>query len=310
MDLNGDSHVDLVSGSFGGYPQWIACSEEGLGGPEFLRDKEDNLVLINKFWNRETEEWDQVDPDSEGHCTSVALVDWESDGDFDLVLGDYHSGELFLRVNEGTPTEPAFGTTNQPIKVGRIRAVVDGGVATPRIADWNGDGQFDIVVGGITGGVFLLQNSGSAGAPQFDEMKALIEPLPGKSGSKQPKRVDATSDWQPVAPGSSFHVEVVDYDRDGDLDLLVGARCKWQTAPQKVLTPELEQRLDEIEKESSEVMKEIRALRGMSDEEQAAKSKEKDRNLTGRYNKLGVERREIIDDRSEIGDFIWLFRQK
>ena len=310
MDLNGDGHVDMVSGSYGGYPEWTAGSEKGLGVPEFLRDKEGGLLLINKFWNLETEKWDEVDPDNSGHCTSAAVVDWDNDGDFDVILGDYRNGELFLRVNEGTATEPAFATQNQPIMIGKKKAIFDGGVAAPRIADWNGDGQFDVIVGTITGGVYLMQNSGSVDSPKFEEKKTLVVPLPGESHAKMAKRVDATSDWQPVAPGSSFHVEVVDYDRDGDLDLLVGSQCEYQAAPQKVQTPETKQRLAEIEVEIEELTGELDDLSASNRKQEDPDYREKRGDVIDKLNSTRVEQRKLIDDQSEIGDFIWLFRRK
>lgn len=275
-------------------------------------DKDDKLIVINKFWNHDTEAWDELDSDKDyGHCTSVAVVDWENDGDLDLLLGDYRAGDIFLRINEGTATKPDFATENTKIMVGESSAVLKGGVGTPRIADWNGDGLFDIVCGGINGGVYLLQNTGSEKSPRFDEWKTLIEPFPGRGEPKVVKRVESTEDMQPVGPGSSFHIEVVDYDKDGDLDLLVGGRCKWKAGPGVEQTPEVVERLKEISKLSDEVANEMDDLRNGKTKQEIneLRKSEEYRSLSNQQTSLRTERRKLMEDGSETGDFIWLFRR-
>ena len=314
MDLNGDDQVDFLTGSFCGVPRWIPGNEDGFGTPAAIRDKDGDLVLINKFWNFETEEWDKVDSDGpKGLGTSVAAVDWDNDGDLDLVLGSYSSGNLYLRINEGTATKPAFATANSFVKAGGKPAVIEGGISTPRIADWNGDGLFDIVVGGITGGVFLFENSGSAEAPRFDAMTTLIKPLPGDSHAKKSKWVPATEDFQPTAPGSSFHIEIVDYDSDGDLDILTGARCEWQASPKKVKTAETEKLAQQLKEKAADLMVEMKELTKDAEsrqEKDEIRDSKKYQALLAKYNQSWDERSELLDDGSEEGDFTWLFRRK
>ena len=238
VDLNGDGTKDALFGSFSGVPQWSA---RGAGGFEELSElvgKDGNAVLISEFWNFETEEWDETKrTGTEGHLSSVAAVDWDNDGDQDFLLGGYRSGQLFLSINVGSSTEPNYAETNQVIQAGGEAVAFEFGMGTPRVADWNGDGLFDILIGTIYGGVYLLENVGSEGSPQFDGIEILVAPLPGEAGSKQVKMVEAV-DGQPIGPGSSYHIEVVDYDRDGDLDLLMGARYKWLTGPLREPTAE------------------------------------------------------------------------
>ena len=73
----------------------------------------------------------------------------------DLLLGCYRNGGLYLRLNEGSPAEMKFAATNQPVKVGNEPVVFEGGIGAPRIADWDNDGLFDILIGTIYGGSCL-----------------------------------------------------------------------------------------------------------------------------------------------------------
>ena len=314
MDLNGDDQIDFLTGSFCGVPRWLPRSEDGFGEPTAIRDKDGDLVLINKFWNFETEEWDEADHDNpKGLGTSVAAVDWDNDGDLDLILGSYDSGNLYLRINEGTATKPAFATANSFVKAGGKPAVIKGGISTPRIADWNGDGLFDIVVGGITGGIFLFENSGSAESPRFDKLTTLVKPLPGEGHAKKPKPVPSTEDFQPTAPGSSFHIEVVDYDADGDLDLLTGACCEWQASPLKVQTEDTKKRIKQLTKEIHELssqMSELMKDASSREEKDEIRDSEEYDALSLKSSKLRAKRLDLSDDGSVDGDFIWLFRRK
>jgi len=81
----------------------------------------------------------------------VTPVDWESDGDLDLLIRSF-GGELFLRVNEGTRSKPVYGTESVQIEVdGKPLKVY--AHANPVVADWNADGVWDLVVSSGDGSV-------------------------------------------------------------------------------------------------------------------------------------------------------------
>jgi hypothetical protein len=80
------------------------------------------------------------------------------------------------------------------------------------IADWNGDGRADLLVGLESTGVIALFDSASEGKPVFTESEVIIrEPDPG-SGLKAGKD----------HPGGRLKMHVADYNGDGLADLLVG----------------------------------------------------------------------------------------
>lgn len=311
--MNGDGQQDILIGSFSGVPQWIRRTKDGYGESTAVLDRNEVPVMISEFWDFEEEEWSESDKTgTTGHCSTVAAVDWDHDGDIDLLLGGYRKGGLFLRLNEGSVTETKFAATNQVIKVGDKPVEFEGGMGAPRVADWDGDGLFDILIGTIRGEVVLLRNAGTKGKPAFPKMTTLVEALPGASGSKQIKRVPA-KDKLPVGPGSSYHIEVVDYDGDGDLDLLVGGRSEWLTGPEKTPTKEELKRAADLKAESAAAYSAYSKMtKTASDEKELKKLRESEEasELLKKYRTKRTEAIAITSDPIERGDFIWLFRRK
>jgi hypothetical protein len=80
-------------------------------------------------------------------------------------------------------------------------------MSTANLADLDGDGDLDMVVGNVKGEVFAAINEGSATEPRF----AARRPLRLAGVEEKPVKVAQKSDPLPV-----------DWDGDGVLDLLVG----------------------------------------------------------------------------------------
>lgn len=163
------------------------------------------------MWSLEGKGWTDV---FKPQCTTAVAFDWDADGDLDLLLGCYNTGNVFLRRNEGKPGAPAFSTENEPVLAEGEPFALAGGVTALRLVDWDADGVTDIVCGSfgakdrsVLGGVYLFRNEGEAGYPRFAAAEALIAPITDPDGT---------------APSRGLYADPVDYDQDGDLDLLVG----------------------------------------------------------------------------------------
>jgi len=311
VDLNGDGIKDILVGSFSGAPQWIEGSQTGYLLPKPVTDRDGEEVLISAFWNRKTNEWDESERSgTEGHCTSSSAVDWDGDGDLDLLLGDYYGGRLYVRLNEGSATTPAFAGTNAPVIADGKPLVIEKGLAAPRVVDWDGDGKFDILCGGAKGGIYFFKNISDSKDTRFAKAVALIEEAPDVEEfwvGRTPMK-----DGLPTGPGSSFHIEPVDYDGDGDLDLLVGARTSWVAGPERVLTDEESAIAAELQSELGKLhakLSELSEAAGDEDFEGTPEAEKLDE-LYAEIQRISAEMEKYDTDPSKEGDFIWLLRRK
>ena len=212
-DITGDGIADLFTGCFEGGIYVMAGQNGGeFAAPQKLLDKAGNILRLGQYWNDDLNKWSGVETSKFKDKLGIgaAAIDWDDDGDLDLVLGSFE-GNLFVRLNEGSQSMPAFATESVMLEKDGEPLGITGGDCIPRIADWDGDGRFDIVTGSGEGGVYWLQNMGKKGEPVFAEPREIIAPPDAKRGSAEP-------DW----PGLRTQVCAADYDGDGDLDLIVG----------------------------------------------------------------------------------------
>ncbi len=128
------------------------------------------------------------------------MVDLDQDGRQDCISGSW-PGEIYwfrrLANQEFAEAEILKDKNGETINVGTAAAAF--------VTDWHNDGDFDLVIGTITGQVELVENVSSGKKLQFIESRTL--------DLKHSNRGEH-SDAAPV---------VVDWDGDGKDDLLVGA---------------------------------------------------------------------------------------
>jgi len=140
-----------------------------------------------------------------GERATPDILDWDNDGDLDLICGE-DSGVVNLLINNAGPgTSPSFSSSSL-IRRSSGNAIDVGNSSHPVAFDWTGDGKKDLLIGDeYNGFVKLFENIGTDATPVFN-------------GSVTLEAGGATLDV-----GTYSRPEVCDYDSDGVSDLLVGA---------------------------------------------------------------------------------------
>ncbi len=197
MDLNGDGTDDLISGQYspGIINVWFG-TKEGFGKKTVLPEKSDNGEK------------------SKNIMSTANFVDWDDDGDLDMIVGDV-SGGIKLSINKGTRKLPKFGVRQALMLNGR--PMKGAGKTDPMAVDWDDDGNLDILAGTEAGDVFFYRRKqdGSFAQP--------VSALTGKPRSDISYRsVKKVLKSEGVNIGYRLRIDVADWDGDGHLDLLVG----------------------------------------------------------------------------------------
>jgi hypothetical protein len=189
-DIDADGDLDVFLGVLGGAfnPNRTAADnfhfyERGAGG---------GLAL------RTARYLDGIDVGSE---SVPALADLDGDGDLDLLVGSkidpmtLRSARLFLFRNDGSRTAPRYVLADTLDMPGASYHYA------PALADLDGDGLADLLLGTWNEGVLFYRNTGTRSAFRFE-----------------PDTTRAIT----LTRGSNSTPALADIDGDGDLDLFVG----------------------------------------------------------------------------------------
>lgn len=217
IDWNKDGLVDLVVGDEDGRVAYLKNSGKKKNNvpvfesPRYFQQKADNV----KF----------------GALPTPFSVDWDGDGDQDIVIGN-SAGYIGLIENRGGKGIPDFAPPKlleADGEVIRIQAGANGSIQGPAeakwgyttlsVADWDGDGLLDIVVNSIWGKVQWYRNIGTKGAPR------LTKAQPVKVAWKDTVPKPSWNWWDPSPSELSTQWRTtpfaVDWNKDGKTDLVM-----------------------------------------------------------------------------------------
>jgi hypothetical protein len=139
-----------------------------------------------------------------GYRATPVVVDWNSDGRKDLVVGERY-GKIYVFLNEGTDDAPDF-LTSLLVQEDGVDLVVPTQRSSPHIEDFDHDGKKDIVTGNTEGQILCYNNVGTDQAPVFSGYTPV-------EADGVPIDLGGTSRSRPF---------VCEWNHDGFRDLLIG----------------------------------------------------------------------------------------
>jgi len=330
VDFDGDGRVDILSGSWPGELfLFRGLADRSFAAPEMLKDKDGEIINIgggveerggdegllirgNAKWEtangktfvtyrgKRYESTPERPLATSGTASATRAADWDGNGDLDLIVG-HIGGNVYLIPNEGTAKSYAFGKEKQLQAGGQPLRV--GSRAGPCPADWDGDGDLDLLVGAEDGSVSLYRNTGSARSP---DLAAGLQLVP--SGQQL---YPAQAPGQP-RPGIRSKVCVADWNGDGRLDLLVGDLVH-QKPDRPEPTPEEQARYDRIREELAPIQERSGELFKKLYMPPRVREEDERKRLTEEWEKVSEQTRVLRDQlprEYETHGWVWLFLRK
>lgn len=240
------------------YPTFADLDNDGDFDLLFGRDLQTLVYYKNTgtnqipVWTQNTTTFSSVE--STTYWKNPDLVDLDYDGDYDLVYGT-DNGVLYVYRNIGTVSSPSFQNYPDYFKIIKLNA----GGATVSLADFDGDGDNDLLSGTWLGKFVYFKNEGTSAKPIFNETTMSFSNI-SLSSYSTPVFVDIDKDndydivsgalsgqvylylnnngsfvqnttmFSGIDVGWSSIPSLVDLDGDNDLDILVGAEDGIQTS--------------------------------------------------------------------------------
>ena len=203
LDLNNDGRRDMVVS-----PN-TSTSGEDRNSVWFYRNRGTDLSPEFRMENQQFMIDEMIDV---GNGANPAFLDYNADGLLDLIVGNnsfWISGgdkdsRLQLYVNIGTSTEPFFKLQDDDFLGFRDLFLTASNIYnfTPTVADMDGDDDMDLIIGDNSGRLIYCENTAGPnatmtfGSPQYG--------------------------WMDIKVGKLSTPDVVDINRDGLLDIVIG----------------------------------------------------------------------------------------
>ncbi|MEZ4585373.1 MAG: VCBS repeat-containing protein [Gemmatimonadales bacterium] len=190
LDIDKDGDLDLVVQEFGGRLTLLLRDGESQGYPRFR-------YVTNRFGNLDVGEWSR-------------FVDFDGDGDSDLLAEWPFSYIRAYRNEGGTPTAPAFVAARDSLRAADGTAIFADRQNIAQAVDLDCDGLIDLFIGRITGNIIHYEaTEKGVPLPKFQHLTDRFE------------NIEIVNNEFGSMHGANT-MAFADYDGDGDLDLFWG----------------------------------------------------------------------------------------
>ena len=236
-DWDGDGKRDLLVGEFETNITDFPMGEEGSTIRVYrnIGSNSEPQFASNFDWARDTEGTILEVP--QWCCIGFTpfFYDLDDDGFDDMITGQYHPGEItWFRgtekgfapgihlPQEGDPTsgDHSYDKSDPDSILNTFGYWV---YSSASMGDFDGDGDYDLITGGGT--LRISENVGGKKTPRFGRREMLLtvdgEPLKVSSSPPLENSMEMNSGISRESGDSKTNPTVVDWDRDGVLDLLV-----------------------------------------------------------------------------------------
>lgn len=210
----GEGKVNIVVSHVSGTPRVISVFQEYINFRDSIYSSPEQVYPAGKMpegiGNQRTKTMRYKDYNGDGAMDVIAgISDW---GDYgwdnaynekgEWIQGPLH-GHVYILINKGSTEFPEYAEPFQLEAGGEIIDVF--GAPMPDLADFDGDGDLDLLCGEFLDGFNYFENIGTSKDPVY----AASSRLRNQDG-------EIRMDLQMITPTS------VDWDGDGDIDLVVG----------------------------------------------------------------------------------------
>ncbi len=203
-DFDGDGDLDLICGEFVDKLTWFentGSREKPVFAQGRFLENESGIIKMNL---------EMILPNA---------VDWDKDGDMDLVVGD-EDGRVAIIENTGK-TKNHMPVFNSPVY---FRQEADnlkfGALSTPFSVDWDGDGDVDLICGNTAGNIGFIENLDGGNPPKWNEpvlLEADGKPIRFQAGKNGSIQGPCEEKWGYTT------LSVADWDGDGLKDVIVNS---------------------------------------------------------------------------------------